>query len=253
MRVRIVMLLLSLLPTLLRADSRFESVLKEGKVWCYQWEIVANPIYDKIYRYTEISLKGDTLIDGITFRRVYQRQVSEEGASDEGWMPEDYWIGERDSEIYTYEIFTKECKLLLDFSMETGETFNKAGTQWSVTAVSDTILDSSTDRRVRRCLNVADTENTNRTDFWIEGIGSLSTGLVRSDDLEGAVPHLVSCMEGTVSLFVFQSISSGVASVPQLRTIDKSSSYDLQGRRLKGIPQRGMYIKDGKKKVVTDK
>ena len=40
-------------------------------------------------------------------------------------------------------------------------------------------------------------------------------------------------------------------SVPAVtRSHDTSTIYDLQGRRLDGVPQRGVYIRDGRKVVV---
>lgn len=46
---------------------------------------------------------------------------------------------------------------------------------------------------------------------------------------------------------------SAIAETRMPKPVPAQGYYDLQGRRLQGIPQRGMYIKDGKKKVVTDK
>jgi len=47
----------------------------------------------------------------------------------------------------------------------------------TVTSVTDTILDSSTDRTVRRCIHVHSVVNPEQEDVWVEGIGSLRYGI----------------------------------------------------------------------------
>ena len=43
---------------------------------------------------------------------------------------------------------------------------------------------------------------------------------------------------------------SGIDELRSLKANDQEIYYDLQGRRLNGKPQRGIYIKNGKKTIV---
>lgn len=254
MRNVLLFLLLSVSSALWAGDD-FDSVLKEGKVWRYRFRLVVNPVYGEVYHFKELCLSGDTLIEGIPFKRVKERQLPDgEGTSVADWMPTNFWIGEKSGRVYTYEEFTKYCKLLFDFSAAKGETIEGASRQWRVTAVTDTIIGSGMDKKARHCLHVANVENPYRTDVWVEGIGSLSTGLINADDLDGAIPTLILCSDETVLYQNTSSLSKINSPIPSLNQ-NRQYFYDLQGRPMKETPQKGLYIKDGKKtnRIIMNK
>ena len=60
-------------------------------------------------------------------------------------------------------------------------------------------------------------------------------------------PHvLVECSVGDEILYHHDL--SGITA-PKLDATDKAAIYDLSGRRLQAIPQRGVYIVNGKKYI----
>lgn len=240
------------LSSALFANDNFDSILKEGKVWRYQYKLVVNPDYDDVYQ-REMCLSGDTLIEGIHFNRMMERQVPDEDETSVAeWTPQNVWIGEENGKVYTYNGLTNTCQLLFDFSLEKGELIEKFGWQWRVIAVTDTILDSGNDRKVRHCLHVVNVEIPYQTDVWVEGIGSLLTGLINTADLEGAIPTLVLCSDEVVLYNNATSLLKIHSPNPELH-LGKLPYYDLQGRLMKVPLQGGLYIKDGKKKLLMNK
>jgi len=121
-----------------------------------------------------------------------------------------------------------------------------------VTAATDTILDSSVDKKVRHCLHIVNVEDSSREDVWVEGIGSLSTGLINTADFDGAIPVLVQCSDEVV-LYRYATSPSKMESSIRPFNLGSQSFYDLHGRIMKELPQKGFYIKDGKKRILMSK
>ena len=89
---------------------------------------------------------------------------------------------------------------------------------------------------------------TGRFCHWTEGIGS-DLGILGGFTWDVADHQTFMVYDGDVCIYDHSElypVSEGIThqSSPNTAT---SSLYDLQGRRLKGEPQRGIYIKDGKK------
>lgn len=241
------------LSSALFANDNFDSILKEGKVWRYQYKLVVNPDYGEIFRFNDMCLGGDTLIEDIPFKRVMETKTSdEESVPDTEWIPQNLWIGEKDGKVYSYEGLTKSCMLLIDFTVEKGETIECLGSQWRVTAATDTILDSSVDKKVRHCLHIVNVEDSSREHVFVEGIGSLSTGLINTNDLDGGIPTLIQCSDEVV-LYYYATSPSKIKSSIQPFNLGSQSFYDLHGRIMKELPQKGFYIKENNKKLFMNK
>ena len=92
---------------------------------------------------------------------------------------------------------------------------------------------------------VSDPRDTN---YWIEGIGAL----------EGPCNPFYSMRTGGVDISIsscyvnnqciYEKLSNGIQQHP-LNVNSSAAIYDLQGRKLKKLPEKGLYIKNGKLKT----
>ena len=187
MRVRCVLirLLLMLVQNTVSAQTQYMSMLQEGQTWRMEYSLSLDPSRNHLYYYDDVALAGDTIIDDIPFKRVYSRSQRSDGKDGHDWRADDEWIGEKDGRIYRYEMFWSAYYPIMDFSLKVGDEIELYATEGEdeirrVIAVSDTILDCSTDRRQRHCVYVM---YHGERDCWVEGIGSLKYGIrgVRSE------------------------------------------------------------------------
>lgn len=92
--------------------------------------------------------------------------------------------------------------------------------------------------------------------YAVEGIGS-SYGLFEFDNLitDGSGSRYLGCYDGEELLFSVDDFAdltpSDVININfEVGYKNKSNYYDLQGRQLKSLPSKGVYIQNGKKVVV---
>ena len=89
---------------------------------------------------------------------------------------------------------------------------------------------------------------------WIDGVGSIADGLL-DNWLRPILPCIcdytsfASCEEDGKVIWE-TSIETGVEPIEKTASSTSDNLYDLSGRRLSKEPQRGVYIKDGKKVVI---
>ena len=120
--------------------------------------------------------------------------------------------------------------------------------KFKVVAVSDTIIANSTDKRPRHCVHVQYNRIEATEDCWIEGIGSLKYGIIgRREFYYDTWGWLVKCTDGEEVLYSSDS-TVGIPKTLMHKSTD-NAAYDLQGRRLTTPPQRGVYVRDGRKVV----
>jgi hypothetical protein len=94
-------------------------------------------------------------------------------------------------------------------------------------------------------------DNKMLADIWVEGIGSHEGPMARWRWGSTTPEHrMVSCMQGDKLLFSHPDFFQTLSVNPVLSRPRTSSIYDLQGRRLQGKPEKGVYIQDGKKYLV---
>ena len=241
------MLLLSFGSIMMYAQREYESVLDERKVWKMEYKVAIPSELGEHYSYEYIVLQGDTVIDGIPFKSTGN-----------------YWIGQKDGIIYEYE---KDYNLgqifpIMDFTLNVGDELviyekdydDEGGSfetweaeSFKVVAVSDTIIASSTDKRLRHCVYVEGSHG-NRQDCWVEGIGSLTYGIL-GDRIYwvGSSKRLLQCTQADEVLYGTDSATS----IQMLQKNDASRDilFNLQGHAVKGTPKHGVYIKDGRKVI----
>ena len=245
------------------------SMVVEGRKWnvvtinpAYPSE-ATNGYYDvlgrrgKVWgRYTYV-LEGDTVIGGITYKRLLS-----DGK---------YVCGLREEDGRVYKRGNNSEGLLYDFNAQPGDIFKNDECSWMQVGQ---VRQVSVKGQNRRCLDmyyyscIGDPEEGEElvviggyyvADYWIEGIGC--TGYPHNlfwFDIIGNYPLLVSVYDGDKCIFDIEEFGSIVAT--SVRDIPKATNernispdapiYDLQGRRLSAAPQKGVYIQNGKKKLV---
>ena len=184
--------------------------------------------------------------------RVYHRSSMNGENMPKEWTATDDYILPMEGRFFLYNSVTERLPVIMDFSLMPGEVFhaynavNDMYTDYRVTAVSDTILDSST-AKSSKCIYLQSVENPQDTDIWIEGVGSLKYGIaVHNPDRVDSNSCLVTCRNN--GSILYHHSEDALSITP--RTVDSSLagySYDLQGRRLTTEPRKGVYIRDGRK------
>ena len=234
----------------------------------------------------ETVLRGDTIISGIHFMKRYVRECRQGDELPETWNEWSY-IGQDGSKIYLYNSSTKELNPIMDFGLNVGDVFTLYTDEIDlrVTAVTDTIIASSSDKRARKCiyLEMELFGVCSEADIWVEGIGSLIYGITGMNVMyTGSDSYLEKCVEEDRILYSQSGGATGIGDAELLNNkeqiikdkeqiINNGSTgspqdkrggvYDLQGCRIgaslndKGQMtneklRKGIYIRDGRKVVV---
>ena len=241
-------------------EKSYDSFLEEEKVWTVKIESLGpNSTY---VSYKEYKLMDNVSIDGISCRQLFTRDKQEGEDEWSEWQPGEFggttYISEdSDGKVY-YDDTNMKNFLLMDFSMQEGDVYRFDDDYdvlpFVVTAVSDTILDNSFDRKPRKCIHLSQiangkilTEDYHR-DIWIEGVGSVKHGLMgmRGKMMSGSHLLMKCTQQGNV-IYQNDNVSSVQGIKKQL--IDDTSIYNLNGQRI-AQPKKGIYIQDGKKLVI---
>lgn len=231
-------------------------IIEPGRTWLMSYKLVINPDkYPTTYRFREsVLLPEGKDIDGIHCLEIAVRDWSPEDQN-QSWENSGSYLGEQDGKVYLFERMSDELikRLILDFSLQTGSTFFIDGYEdyvgLTVETVTDTVMPRASDDRSRLCISLSNDRYGN--DVWVEGIGSAYYGITGNMRfmVSGGVPLLVRCSQGNQLLYEaddFQTIT-GISSPKPATSVRHSFVYDLQGRRLRGEPRKGIYVKDGKK------
>ena len=186
------------------AEGEYESLLSEGKTWTMSYR---SPYQEGKVSYVESKLEGDTIIGNVTFKRKYDRDWKQGDATPHEWKATDYYVGEDGGKVYYYfKALNDEPQLLMDFSAQVDDVIpvqiEGMPSSIKVVNVNNTIFGSSTDQTLRRCLDVKDTWH-DRSDTWIEGIGSMAFGIENyfMNMLTGGIPMLIKCQYNGQTLY----------------------------------------------------
>ena len=242
------------------AQTEYESLLSESKLWTMRYHLSLAPDAGDIYHFFEYRLAEESIINGIPFKRVQARNSDDEGEYPDEWEDAFFSIGQDDGKVYMKYNDDDNIFAVMDFSLKKGDTFVLAETpdpysqmNFYVTEVTDTVLVNSTDKTPRKCLHLKVFHMTGRDEVWIEGIGSLYGGLegVAMYHYLGSFPNLMSCTDGDQMLYEYSDpsgISVQHASSGSIR--GDAPVYNLQGQRVESVPRKGVYIQNGKKVVM---
>ena len=163
------------------------------------------------------------------------------------------YVREAEGKVYKYDEGSGSEYLLLDYTLNKGDTIrvyskgNIVRHEAVVTKTYTTYFTSSTDKKMRRCIEIQCLDDETLTDIWVEGIGSLYDAL--GDIMFGATgcPPIKRVIVGDDVLYD-SSAQLGIIPV-QFRETSVQGIYSLDGRRLRHIPEKGVYIVNGRKVV----
>lgn len=253
-------LLLAAIPIVTVAqENSYDSFLDEDKVWTVKIESLG--FNQTSVSYMEYKLMGDVSINGISYRQLFTRYKQEGEKEWSEWQPGEFggltYIGEDNEGKVFYYGYYKDNFLLMDFSLQVGDVYlfddDYDILPFVVTAVSDTILENSFDRKSRKCIYLSQfadgeilSEDYHR-DVWVEGVGSLKHGLMSMSGVMMSGSHLlVKCTkQGNV---IYQNYDATSVHGIKEQTLEGATIYNLAGQRVYAT-YKGIIIKNGKKFV----
>ena len=245
------------------AQERYESLLSESKVWTMMIKPSVNPEeYGDLRYINEIRLDGDTIINEMHFMQKYERQCKQGEEMPTEWSATKEYLGQDGSKVYLYSSITDKMILDMDFSLKDDDILECYDLSSNsdllynnvVTAVSDTVFDCSTDKVHCKCVYVHvdgwSLDHPLFTDVWVEGIGSLNYGIsgVWRTMSVGAYVKMIKCTDGDTVTYQ-NDIPLGIRTMSSHKP-DSSAIYNLQGREVLSLPNKGIYIQNGKKVIV---
>ena len=259
---KILLFLMSLLPFSVSAQElQYESLLDEGKVWTLQYVLST---YQPSIRYEMYELRDNTIINGIPYKKLYSKDWSDGQPEPEEMEFSGIYVGQ-DSQGAIFLQYSmnnhQENVKVMDFSTKVGDTYSWNQTDLVVLSVSDTIMENSADKTLRKCIRVGEL-CANETyydevvygDLWIEGVGSAKYGLLGLLGVArvGAVCKLMQCKRQNTVIYDYKDETTFINHVERQPAKD-GKFFDLQGHQLTAQPtQRGIYIRNGKKFVVSN-
>ena len=255
----IVLLFFSVALTLSAQEER-SSLLSENRRWTIcSW---TSPSQSGTKLYYEYVLRGDTTINGIRFKQSYKRRV--DGASGEDFRPAS-WVGQQGDKCYVATFESGNSKELvdlqtsMDFGLKVGDSYQQKDLSgfclnYEVTAVGDTVVESSTDKTVRKVIHLKYQNYPDDSQFqevWVEGIGSLSEGPfgAYNKTRTGQVTQTVRCIDGDETL-IEQQVATGISSAKNADARAAENVFNLQGQPMKTASKRGVYIHNHHKYIV---
>lgn len=234
------LILLAMLLAIVSGVTAQEPIAMDGK----EWNIIERiPYYIDLSSDVRMWIEGDTIVDGTACKKLYTHT-------------QELWEGGKERLEVGYcrqdgDKYYQNGKLMFDFGLNVGDTFSiheydDLVFACMVTHVGDTVL---LDGIPRRYLHLSPyyygVVHPSPQDTWIEGIGSLSMGIVSNDFYHdsGVFIQMRSC--SYYGLYIYKKNGTNV-DAPQHLSVPSTPYYDLQGRPVVN-PARGIYIKDGRK------
>ena len=223
-------------------------LLDEGKEWWYKDSRGFECDRREDFR---MFVKGDTIIGGKTWKKIYNDNTI-------GSLPV-YEKAMREEGGKVYELRQGgEESLLFDFSLNIGDRYIPAGTdgRYMEVIAKDTVISADIAHRrlvLMQHVNGVETDLT----CWVEGIGGdcgIDLPAFWSDmdsKVIGGTDHyqyfFTGCLkqDGTCLYGEKPSIQTAVTAIRKPTTI--SPYYNLQGHHIEGQPRKGIYIRDGRK------
>ena len=244
-----ILLFVAFLPFIAMAQDDYEPFLVDGKVWYY--ETIRQQTQHVIGKYF---IDGDTLIAGKNCKKL----MSE-------WPDTaPYSIGalyEEEKKVWMFSFSNPQgsgkepvARLLYDFGCKEGDVMEVNLVAYGEMMLKvDKIETVYTFTRPRRLFTLSDVSDKGRNSgpaYWLEGVGSRRDMFSLWPVTPGAV--FVSC-EIDGRQVADQSSFGPAAIITDIQDVlpppANRSIHDLQGRRLNGIPQKGVYIQNGRKYV----
>ena len=248
----------------------YHPFVEEGKEWEAQVGIIRENIFDN-------KIEGDTVINGENWKKVYNFSGFGIGG---GYT---YYLALREvgQKVYAIAKGSNRPRLLYDFGLKVGDKVwcGIEGNAFGCLRDTDEKLDTLMGFPVRNHLQVKSIDtihvssgpykresNLRRFTFtlldayreplamdheivWVEGFGSIAGPF---SPWQPSLPYenfLLECKVDKTYIFGYYKIFDEPAAISSQKYQKASNSgiYNLQGHRLNGQPQNGIYIQDGKK------
>ena len=190
----------------------YRPFVEDNKEWTMVYMTTRPPEEDQqTFYYKQIKLGSEIEVDGMTFKQIVCSNWENGQNGPEDWKETEEYLGEADGKVYLYNQQSKNTVQIMDFTLQVGDTYRQTTTgdpnngymDFVVTAVTDTLIATSSDKTLRRCLYLSRPGLTTVDDVWIEGIGSLVGGVYGSlvQLMAGAIPSLRKCQKGEQTLY----------------------------------------------------
>lgn len=238
-------------------DHEYVPFVEEGKVWnCVLVDNVLfeEPDYDCVF-----TMRGDTVIGERSYKKVFCK--FEKHYRDK---EQHYYCAVRED---SYRVFfigqdEKDEKLLYDFNSPQEKL---------ILSRRDNLYERSTGEHmflrpkglftfdIYGIIEIDEVQKRENVGLWIEGVGSYGNPFEFAPEFYckeptlGDIMYVTSCEKDNEFIFEEWWMDTNYNPLTQRITTIKSTShniyYDLQGHPVKGMPKRGVYVKDGRKIV----
>ena len=183
----------------------YRPLINDNKEWTMAYLGAVPPKY----HYEQIKLGSAIEVDGMTFKQIVSSSWWNDQDGPSNWKETDEYLGEADGKVYLYNQKSQNTVQIMDFTLKVGDTYRQTemGDSYDymfvVTAVTDTVIATSSDKTPRKCLYLSRPGLTTIDDVWIEGIGSLVGGVRGGYELlkVGAIPMLRTCQQDRQTLY----------------------------------------------------
>ena len=224
-------------------------LMEDGKVWNYGlWTAAA--LTTPGVNYTPVPqtymVEGDTVIDGRSCMKLFSQRDNNEKE-----FVASYY--ETAGKVYMVKDGETEGRLVYDFSAKKGDVisvYNCEEDRMEDVTIHD-VQTMNVQGKDLKCLFVKNQHDGGC--WWLEGIGS-SEGFEYNiqKNTPGNTIKIGSVYLGDKCLFLAEDDKpSGIEDITTNTTNSRTDNaiYDLMGRRLNGVPAKGIYIQNGKKYV----
>lgn len=234
------LLLVTLMSIASWAQENDLPLVEQGKKWTYHH---ANNEYVWDYYYT---LKGDTVVSGKNCLKMYS-----DNKGNDGEICYEGALFEEGKKVYCFYPEKDEANLLYDFDCKVGDTL-KIGNVDLITLSIDTIVGiickgEHYDFQAQRYDEDMGEPFVMGTLSWVKGVGA-TLDFFNMLPLAGNYNSLVAC-EVNGDVLLYQS-STAIQNVRSHQPNDNGAIFDLQGRRLSFLPTKGIYIQNGRKRIL---
>ena len=243
--------------------------VEEGKIWyCGYWH--PHDIFPPTPEDPDgngidciFTMHGDTLIGDKEYKKVYCQFEEYYGDKEQHYY---CTVREEAYQVFIIEEKTTEEKLIYDFSRP-GElitiTYNDYKFARTKGGRRHNFLSGQLEYRVCR-YSGDEVDYSNDPGCWIDGVGVPYNNpfafefshLLFDEPKLGKEIYVLTCMKDGKYIYMMDWMAepNEPTSIDDRNYADNSQKgsilYDLQGRRLSATPQKGVYIQNGKKKLV---
>ena len=181
-----------------------------GKTWQLRYVQLVDPKeYGRLHMYSfyEYKLGDDVKLNGKNYKPLLERGRLLYEDMPRDWEVTNLYYREENGTVYQFvKTDGQEAeKVIVNFNLSEGDKFSaEPGINYVVTQVSDTVLASATTPITCKCLHITNEDDPTDQDVWVEGIGSLRTGIGLSRIGFSEVPRLLDCRDEN-NYFLYQS------------------------------------------------